>query len=366
MRISRIAVFSVDLPIRGGYSFAKGKVVEVAESIVVRIDTDCGISGWGEACPLGPFYLPSFAQGIGAGIGVLAPSLIGLDPRQIGSLNDAMDRWLRGHPYIKSPIDVAAHDILGKAAGLPVYAFLGGRQMESAAMYWSVSQGDPDGMARDCELARSKGYTQIQLKVGGKPAEDIERIRLCLARAGADETFLCDANTGWRRDEALQVALATRDLNYILEQPCDNYADNLSVRRRTSHPFKLDETLQTLEDVDRALSDDACDVACIKITKMGGLSKARLARDVMAARGIPMTVEDVWGSDIVTAALGHLAISTPPAALLNTTDLNGYNEVHNAQGAPEARSGRLFVGDAPGLGIEPDLEVLGSPVAVYE
>jgi L-alanine-DL-glutamate epimerase-like enolase superfamily enzyme len=140
----------------------------------------------------------------------------------------------------------------------------------------------------------------------------------------------------------------------------------VSVRRRAPQTFKLDESLQSPQDIAQALQDDAVDVACIKITKMGGLSKSRFARDICAANGIPMTVEDVWGAEIVTAALGHLAISTPPEAMLNTTDLHNYNEVHIASGAPVPASGELIVSDAPGLGIEPDLDVLGEPVGVIE
>ncbi len=365
MKITRISVYRVNLPITGGYSFAKAKTVLSADSTVIRVDTDADISGWGETCPLGPFYLPSYAEGVRAGLSVLAPHLIGLDPCQTAALSRRMDRELRGHPYVKSAIDVAAHDILGKQAGLPVHAFLGGRQMEAAPMYWSVSQGDPDDMRRAVVQARQQGYRQFQLKVGGDPAQDIERIRAGMDGATAGETFLCDANTGWRRDEALKVAFATEDLGYIIEQPCDLYSDNLSVRRRVRQILKLDESLQRPEDVSQALADDACDIACIKISKMGGLSKSRFARDLLAAHGIAMTVEDVWGGEIVTAALGHLAISTAPDALLNTTDLHNYNETHLATGAPESREGKLYVSDAPGLGIEPDMAVLGDPVAVY-
>jgi len=365
VKITRIAVYAVDLPIIGGYGFAKAKRVETADATVVEVATDAGITGWGEATPLGPTYLPSYAEGVRTGISVLAPHLLGLDPTSIGALNTAMDRALKGHAYVKSALDVAAYDILGKHAGLPVHALLGGRQMDTVPMYWSVSQAAPETMAAGVAEARSQGYRHFQLKVGDDPDADVERIRAGLEGRRSGETFLCDANTGWRRDEALKVALATEDLDYIFEQPCELYADNLSVRRRVRLPVKLDESLQTLEDVARALADDACDVGCIKITKMGGLTRARLARDLLAANGIPMTVEDVWGAEIVTAALGHLAVSTPPDAILNTTDLHRYNDVHIASGAPEGQAGRLHVSDAPGLGIEPDLDVLGDPMAVY-
>ncbi len=197
------------------------------------------------------------------------------------------------------------------------------------------------------------------------PEDDIKRIRAVVEAKQDNEIVLCDANTGWRRDEALRVAQGTSDLDYIYEQPCELYSDCLSVRRRATQLFKLDESLQTEADLLQALEDDAMDVACIKISKMGGLSRSRLARDLCAASGIPMTVEDVWGGDIVTAALAHLAVSTRPEFLLNTTDLHNYQTTHFADGAPHVKSGKLLVGDAPGLGVEPDEQRLGAPCATY-
>ena len=367
MKITRLSVFQVDVPVSdGGYQFSKGKRVELVDSTVVRIDTDEGISGWGEACPLGPFYLPSFAQGLRAGIDLLAPHVLGLDPTLLGALNQVMDRELRGHNYVKSPIDVACWDILGKVAGLPIHALLGGRRHESLAMYRSISQGTPARMQDAAEKWLADGYGHIQLKVGADPGDDIERIQAVAKSMPSDAVLLADGNTGWRRDEALRVAMATEDLDYILEQPCERYADNLSVRRRTNKRFKLDESLQSVHDVTQSLSDDAMDVACIKITKFAGLTKSLLARDLCASAGIPMTVEDVWGCEIVTAALGQLAISTPPDAFLNTTDLHNYNDVHIADGAPVVVDGHLEVSDRPGLGVEPHLDVLGDPVSVYK
>ena len=357
----------MDLPIEGGgYTWAKDRRLDVADTPMVRLDTDEGLTGWGEVCPLGANYLPSFPEGARAGIRALSRHLLGLDPTCIGAVNAVMDEELRGHLYVKSPIDVACHDILGKAAGLPVHALLGGRQNGAMPMYRSISQAAPEDMLADAERHRDEGYPQIQLKVGGDPETDIERIRAVVGSRRPAEIVLCDGNTGWRRDEALKVAAATADLDYILEQPCERYDDCLSVRRRTAQRFKLDETLQTADDLLRAHRDDAMDVVCIKISKLGGLTKSRFARDYCAAAGIPMTVEDVWGAEIVTAALAHLAVSTPPGALLNTTDLHNYNTVHLARGAPTSQGGHLRVGDEPGLGVTPDENVLGEPVAVYE
>ena len=366
MRITRISVHRVELPFADGcYGWAKGKSIAIADSTVVRLDTDAGLTGWGETCPLGGVYLPAYPEGVRTGVGMLAPYLIGLDPTRIGAVGAAMDGALQGHPYVKSAIDVACWDILGKAAGLPVHALLGGRRNDAMPMYRAIPQGPPEAMVELADKYRAQGYGQIQLKVGGDPIDDAARIRAVVESGPPGEVLLADANRGWRRDEAVQVAKATRDLDYVMEQPCDRYADCLSVRRRTDQRFKLDESLQSLEDTLRALQDDAMDVACIKISKQGGLTKARLIRDLCAESGIPMTVEDAWGGEIVTAALAHLAASTPPEALLNTTDLQSYNTVHIADGAPEVVEGRLTVGERPGLGVTPLEDVLGAPVAVY-
>ncbi len=366
MKITRIAVYQVDVPLAdGGYAFAGDRHVAVADTTVVRIDTDEGISGWGETTPLGPGYLPSYGPGVRAGTAELAPHLLGLDPTLLGPLNAVMDGALQGHHYVKSALDVACWDVWCRALGVPAHQLLGGRHQESLPMYRSISRGDPGWMAAQADRFRAAGYEQIQLKLGGAPDGDAARLRVVASGSPDGETLLADANRGWRRDEALRFARVTADLHYILEQPCDRYADNLAVRRRAPQPFKLDETLQGTEDLARALGDDAMDVACIKISKFGGLTKARLARDWCAAAGIPMTVEDVWGCELATAALGHLAISTPPDALLNTTDLQSYNELHLGAPAAWEHGGRLHVSDAPGLGCDPDPAVLGEPLAVY-
>lgn len=366
MKITAVSVYRLNLPLVGGeYVWAKGKRIEVADITLVRIDTDEGLTGWGETCPLGANYLPSYPDGIRTGVSFLAPLLLGRDPTRVGAISRAMDFAMRGQPYVKSAIDVACWDLLGKSAGLPVHALLGGRQMDAMPMYRSVSQTEPERMRDSADQYRAQGYTQFQLKVGCLPEDDIKRIRAVVEAKKENEIVLCDANTGWRRDEALRVAQGTSDLDYIYEQPCELYSDCLSVRRRAKQLFKLDESLQTEADLLRALNDDAMDIACIKISKMGGLSRSRLARDLCAASGIPMTVEDVWGSDVVTAALAHLAVSTPPEFLLNTTDLHNYQTTHFADGAPDVKNGKLLVSDEPGLGVTPDEQRLGEPVAVY-
>src|SRR3954464_723341 len=178
MRIVRIFAHRVELPLREkSYKWSGGKSVAVFDSTIVGVETDTGLIGYGEVCPLGPFYLPAYAEGVRAGLRELGPYLLGEDPRQLVKLNRTMDAALKGHPYVKSGIDIACWDILGKATQLPVCTLLGGRYGESVRLYRAISQQAPDEMAKNVQNYREQGYTRFQLKVGGDPDTDIERIR---------------------------------------------------------------------------------------------------------------------------------------------------------------------------------------------
>jgi L-alanine-DL-glutamate epimerase-like enolase superfamily enzyme len=366
MKITAINVFQVNLPlVEGRYTWSDGRYVEVFDSTVVEIKTDSGLHGYGEVCPLGPFYLPAFGAGARTGIGELAPHLIGLDPTAIGPFNAVMDTALLGHPYVKSAIDMACWDLLGKSCGLPVCDLLGGRHGDSIELYRAISQRPADEMADNVAGYRDEGYRKFQLKVGGDPREDIDRIRAAAAVLQTGETLIADANTGWRVDDAARVVKAVRDIDVYIEQPCLSYEHCVSIRQRTSLPFILDENIDGVDALLQACRDNAMDAINLKISKVGGISKARLIRDVCVSQNIPMTIEDSWGGDIITAAIAHLAHSTPERCRFSATDFNSYVSVHNASGAPVRDNGTMLAGTSPGLGIEPDFDVLGTPVATY-
>src|SRR5437773_1615411 len=148
MKITRIFAHRVELPLReGSYKWAGGKSVSVFDSTIVGVETDGGVVGYGEVCPLGPFYLPAYAEGVRAGLREIGPHLLGLDPRELLKLNQRMDAALRGHPYVKSGIDMACWDILGQVAGVPVCVLMGGRFGESVRLYRAISQESPEAMA---------------------------------------------------------------------------------------------------------------------------------------------------------------------------------------------------------------------------
>jgi L-alanine-DL-glutamate epimerase-like enolase superfamily enzyme len=154
-------------------------------------------------------------------------------------------------------------------------------------------------------------------------------------------------------------------LDVYIEQPCATYEECLAVRRLIDHPFVLDENIDRLDMLLRGRADLAMDVVNLKISKLGGLSRIRQARDLCVAMGIAMTLEDTWGGDIVTAAIAHLAHSTPTELLFTSTDFNSYVTKSIAHGAPQRQGGRLSAPTAPGLGVQGNLEALGKPIAEY-
>jgi len=363
LKITRIEAFQVALPLREGrYTFSGGNYVEVFDSTIVAVHTDAGVTGYGETCPLGSVYLPAYAEGARAGIAKLGPALIGADPTALALVNERMDAALRGHPYAKSALDVACWDIFGKVAGQPIATLLGGRYGYAFPLYRAISQESPQEMAKKVEQYRSEGYTKFQLKVGGDPDTDIERIREVRALLQKGDVLVADANTSWSQHQAMRVAEAVRDLDVYIEQPCGSYLECLAVRRHTNRPFILDEIMNSAGDVVRGVADGAMDVINLKISRVGGLTRARVIRDLCVACGIAMTIEDTWGSDVATAAIAHLAHSTPPQALFSSTDFNSYTTVSTAEGAPKRAIGHLAAPKGPGLGIQPRPEILGKRV----
>lgn len=339
-----------------------GKSITVFDSTIVGVETDTGLVGYGEVCPLGPFYLPAYADGVRAGLRELGPHLIGHDPRELAKLNHHMDAALKGHPYVKSGIDIACWDILGQATGLPVCALMGGRYGEKVRLYRAISQESPEEMAAKVAGYRAEGYSRFQLKVGGDPDVDIARIRAVAAKLQPGDRLVADANTGWVQHEAVRVTKAVCDVDVYIEQPCLTYEECLAVRRNCPHPFVLDENVDSLEMLLRAKTDLAMDVVNLKISKLGGLTKIKQARDLCVSMGIAMTLEDSWGSDITTAAVAHLAHSTPEEFRFTSTDFNSYVTVSTADGAPQRKGGCMSASTAPGLGITPRMDMLGKVV----
>jgi L-alanine-DL-glutamate epimerase-like enolase superfamily enzyme len=367
MKITRVSAYRVELPLHEHvYNWSGGKSVSMFDSTVVQIETDAGLVGYGEACPLGSVYLPSYAAGIRSGLAELAPHLIGADPTQLGPINLLMDSRLKGHPYVKSPVDVACWDILGQATGQSVCTLLGGRYGDAVTLYRAISCEAPDIMAQKVSGYRADGYRRFQLKVGFGADTDIERIRAVSKMLKPGDRLVADANTGWLPHEALRVVKAVQDVDVYIEQPCLSYEECLGVRQHCHLPFILDEVIADTGTLIRAKADQATDVVNLKISRLGGITKTKLARDLCVDLGLAMTLEDTWGGDIVTASIAHLAHSTPEEFRFTSTDFNSYVSLSIAEGAPKRLNGTMAASTAAGLGIKPRMDILGKPVLQVE
>ena len=365
MKITGFKVYQVDLPLHErGYSWSDGKAVTVFDTTLVEVFTDSGIVGVGEVCPLGSSYLPSYANGVRTGLKELCKDLIGYDPTEISVINELMDYKLKGHPYVKSPIDMACWDILGKLSNLPLCKLLGGRFGESVQLYRAISKRPPKEMAENVLKYKSQGYKKFQLKVGGRIEDDIARIREVRSVLEPDDFLVADANTGWMSHEAIKIASQVKDLDVYIEQPCATYDECLRVRGHTDLPIILDEVVNDVNSLLRVHQDRSADLVNLKISKFGGISKLKQARDLCVSLGIPMCIEDTWGSDVVTAAIVSLAHSTPEKLRFSATDFNSYCTLNVAKGAPTRVNGKTAATDMPGLGVELDMNVIGEPCFV--
>jgi L-alanine-DL-glutamate epimerase-like enolase superfamily enzyme len=362
LRITGVTGYRLALPFRDGpYRCSGGRSAAGFDSLIVCLDTDAHMKGYGEMAPLGAFYDPAFAGGARAALVELAPLLLGEDPTQVAALGRRLDFHLKGHPYTKSAIDMACWDLLGKKADLPLAELLGGRFGTRVDLYRSVAQDTPARMVEHARAYQAEGYRRIQVKVGLDPDEDIERIEAVRAAVGSGIVLIADANCGWSTHQARRFLRATRHLDYYLEQPCATYEECRAVRSDCERPLVLDESITDLAALLKAHADGTADAITIKIARVGGITKAKLIRDTAVEVGLAVTVEDTGGADIDTAAMVHLSLSTPQLQRLHTVDFHNWVTVSNARGLPPVEGGTITVSDAPGLGIEPLVDNFGPP-----
>ena len=364
MQITRVDVFSVELTyVHGSYVMSGGRVIDSLASIIVRVTTDTGVEGFGEVCPLGTTYLASHAGGALAALALLAPAVVGLDPTNLASINDAMDAALMGHEYAKSPLDIACWDITGRALGASVTTLLGGLRQTGFPLYMAVPLGSPQEMTDYVLARRGEGIHRFQLKVGGDPTVDGARARQVIEATGDDDLVVADANCGWRLNDAIIAARLMEDLPRLyFEQPCPTMEECIEVRKRTTLPMVYDEVVHDVPTMLRAVREGGAGAFNLKVSKVGGLTKAKLMRDLAQDLGIQVTIEDTWGGDIVSATSAHLAASTRPESLLTVSFMNDWVNEHVAGYQPRSINGFGTAPTGPGLGLEVDVATLGEPV----
>ncbi|MEO9873462.1 MAG: enolase C-terminal domain-like protein [Anderseniella sp.] len=365
MKIVVITVWLVPLTSHETYYMADGKACDTVETAIVRLETDVGLCGWGEVCPI-PHYLPAYARGVAPALEELAPVVLGADPVGPEALMDRLDAFLPGHAYAKSAIDTALWDLTAQAAGLPLYSLLGGRRQETMPLYHSITCVAPDDMARMARDAQATGIRQFQVKLGADAdwRKDVERLIKVREAVGDGPLIYGDWNCGASRLDATRVGRAVAHLDIMLEQPCRTLDECAAVRSATGLPMKMDECVHDTASLLTAHELDCMDAVALKLSKFGGLSAMRRARDLCLHLGAKMCVEDTWGSDVTTAAALHLGVSTNPDSLMNVCDLSGYVSPRLDETAPVRKDGRIAPPDGIGLGVAPDPDRLGKPVAV--
>lgn len=366
-KITRISLWHVPLTSHEAYYMADGKICDTVETVVLAMDTDDGRTGWGEVCPI-PHYLPAYARGVAPAVQEMAPVLLGADPVGPEALMAQLDRHLQGHVYAKSAIDIALWDLTGQVAGLPLYALLGGRRAETMPLYHSITCIAPDEMARIAQETQNQGIQQFQVKLGadGDWQADVARLRLVREAVGEGPLVYGDWNCGATSLDSTRVGRAVADLDIMLEQPCATIDDCARVRAATGLPMKMDESAHDTASLLEAHAKGCMDAVAVKLSKFGGLSASRRARDLCQHLGAMMCIEDTWGSDITTAALLHLGASTDPARVMNVCDLSGYVAPRLAPMGPVRKDGRIAPPEGAGLGVAPDRHSLPEPDMVLD
>ncbi len=365
--ITGLRVWHVPLTSHETYYMAAGKTCATVETVVIAVETDAGITGWGEVCPI-PHYLPAYARGVAPALQELAPVLLGTDPVGVEAAMARADAHLPGHVYAKSALDIALWDITAKVAGLPLHALLGGQRQGYLPLYHSITCVAPEEMARIAREAQAQGITQFQAKLGasGDWQTDVERLAKVREAVGPGALVYGDWNCGATTLDAIRVGRGAAHLDVMLEAPCATLEDCARVQAATSLPMKMDELAHDTASMLQAHRLGIMDAVALKLSKFGGLSATRRARDLCLHLGAKMCIECTWGSDIVTAAALHLGAATSPSRVLNVCDLSGYVSPRLAPDAPRRAAGRIAPPDGPGLGIAIDESRLGVPDLILD
>ena len=367
MRINEIHIYQHELTLKGpSYRMALTEMIS-ADSTIVEIVTDIGLKGYGETCPIGATYQPHHANGARAALAEMAPHLVGMNSLLIGKLGRQMDDALNGHLYAKAAIDIALWDLTGKAHGMRVCDLLGGAVRERIPSYYAIGPEEPDEAARIAKEKQSQGFPRLQMKVGGRDAAiDIEAIHKIAAVLQPGVRLVADANRGWTVRDAITISQACRDIPIVLEQPCDSYDEIARLKGRVCHPVFMDESATDIKVIMRAIHDGIADGFGLKTTRVGGISAMRTIRDICKASGMPHSCDDAWGGDIIAAACLHLGATVEPQLLEGVWIAEPYIDGHyDKDGGIKLNRGYLGLPDKPGLGIDPDVDIWGSPQASF-
>lgn len=368
MKITHIETIPVRIPLKPERRMisALGRH-DVSDFLLVRVLTDDGLEGWGEAT-VTPRWSGETCRGAQAIVDeVLAPAVIGCAANDIQELDRRLDAVAVGNWFAKSAIEMACWDIQGKAAGKPVYELLGGgcRPLTIRSRF-SLGAYDPDRARRRAAELVALGFTTIKVKVGVNPVEDVERVRIVREVIGPDIALTIDANGGWDVETSIRCI---RELEgcclSLVEQPIPpgDYTGLARVRRETGAKILADESCFDLVDAQELIRHECCDAISLYPGKNGGILKSREIANLAGKHGIPCSIGSNLEWDLGTAAMAHFIISTPNMRVdLYPGDVLGpdYHEVSIAKNPIEIRGPLTTLKPSPGLGVEIDRAVVES------
>jgi muconate cycloisomerase len=360
MKITSFELFRISVPFAKPYNLSKvyGTIYD-AQAVILKIHTDEGIVGLGEADPMVPFTEESPASVMAAIRDYLAPLLTGQDPLDTPALEARMDEVMYGNNTAKGAINMALYDILGKCNDVPVYTLLGGRFISEIPIGWGIGSGSSDEDIRTIEEKMGEGFRTFMLKMGTLSIDhEVKRIKAIAKRFGSDICLLVDANQGWKVSETLEFISGLQGYRLdLMEQPVARWNLNGLKRIRAHSPWPLsaDESVVSIQDAVNLIQEQAVDVFSIKVSKNGGLRAAKSIAILAEAFGMKCLMNSMLEFGITQAASLHLGCTLTNlldvghcyfSPLRLSDDVTNYSDhIHQA---------KVRVPDAPGLGVTID------------
>jgi muconate cycloisomerase len=364
MFITGLELNWISVPFRRPYALSRryGTLAH-AQAVIVRVHTNQGLVGLGEADPMNPFTEETPATVCAIMRDHIAPVILGRDPTQIGALEMAMDDKIQGNLQARGAINMALHDLAGKAAGLPAHALLGGKIVDDLPILGPIGSGSPEDDHAGIEQWLDMGYGTIMIKMGALPiVDDIRRMVAADKAFGDRAKLIVDANQGWSVFDSLQFVHGINGhWPRLIEQPVARH-DLEGMRRIGSAalcPVSADEGVMSLQDAREHLDRRAAKVFSIKVSKNGGISKARAIAQVAQAYGVKILMNSMLEFGITQAASLQLGCTLP-----NLMDVgHAYMSVVRMSEdvtdfAMNINGGTVKVPERPGLGVEIDEEIL--------
>ncbi|MFS0688410.1 dipeptide epimerase [Sporosarcina sp. 179-K 8C2 HS] len=358
MKILEIEIFAIHLPLREPFIISYA-TYDYMPSIIVKLTTDTGHIGYGEAVADEHVTGESWESTYSVLKNTLAPKLVGMNPAQMEKIHERMDAEIYGVPSAKAAIDIACYDAVGKALGIPVYDLLGGRYHDEFPITHVLSIGTPEHMAEEAEQRVQEGYRSLKMKVGTDVWDDVKRIRAVRERVGESIAIRIDVNQGWvNSSTTLQALKKLEDCSLDwLEQPvkADDIDAMVEIKSKTSVPVMIDEGLRGIREMREIIAKRAADKVNIKLMKCGGIYPAMKLAHMAEMAGMECQVGSMVESSVGSAAGFHVAFSKK---IMTSVELTGPLKFSEDIGNLQYDVPFIRLTEKPGLGVDVDEAVL--------